>query len=69
MKGKLDDDQLSNSPLTLKDIELACEAFSTVLNGAFHERIEYPNVEIPHNNAEAAAPAETTADAKEEAGK
>lgn len=69
VKGKLDDDQLSNSPLTLKDIELACEAFSTVLNGAFHERIEYPNVEIPHNNTEAVAPAETTADAKEEAGK
>ncbi len=47
VRGKLDDGQLSNAPLTMKDIDGICEAFSTVLNGAFHERIEYPNVELP----------------------
>jgi cyclic-di-AMP phosphodiesterase PgpH len=47
VQGKLDDGQLNNSPLTLKDIDGICEAFATVLNGVFHERIEYPTVEVP----------------------
>ena len=61
MRGKLEDGQLSNSPLTLKDIDGICEAFATVLNGVFHERIEYPNVKIPEREVkpaqEAPAPA------------
>lgn len=44
VKGKLEDGQLDNAPLTLRDITLICEAFSTVLNGVFHERIEYPTI-------------------------
>lgn len=59
VRGKLEDGQLSNSPLTLRDIDGICEAFSTVLNGVFHERIEYPNMPVP--GREAAAPAPTPA--------
>ncbi|MDD3409465.1 MAG: HDIG domain-containing protein [Eubacteriales bacterium] len=44
VRGKLEDGQLSNAPITLSDIDKICEAFSTVLNGVFHERIEYPNM-------------------------
>lgn len=44
VRGKLDDGQLENAPLTLKDITRICEAFATVLNGVFHERIEYPSI-------------------------
>ena len=47
VRGKLEDGQLSDSPLTLRDIDKICEAFTTVLIGVFHERIEYPPVEIP----------------------
>ncbi|MBQ4551752.1 MAG: hypothetical protein IJA59_02260, partial [Clostridia bacterium] len=31
------------SPLTLRDIDAICQACTTVLNGVFHERIEYPD--------------------------
>ncbi len=42
VRGKLEDGQLSQAPVTLSDIDKICDAFSTVLNGVFHERIEYP---------------------------
>ena len=61
VRGKLEDGQLSNSPLTLKDIDGICEAFATVLNGVFHERIEYPNVKIPEREEKSAPVAETPA--------
>lgn len=51
VRGKLEDGQLSNSPLTLRDIDGICEAFCTVLNGVFHERIEYPNMPVPKRDA------------------
>lgn len=62
VRGKLEDGQLSDSPLTLRDIDGICAAFSKVLSGVFHERIEYPNVPIPGQESaapqpEAAAPA------------
>ena len=44
VKGKMEDGQLDNAPLTLKDITLISDAFATVLNGVFHERIEYPTI-------------------------
>ena len=44
VRGKLEDGQLSNSDLTLKDIDLICSACTQVLVGVFHERIEYPTV-------------------------
>ena len=45
--GKLSDGQLDKSPLSFHDIDVICSAFSTVLTGVFHERIEYPDVKIP----------------------
>lgn len=62
VRGKLEDGQLSNSPLTLRDIDGICEAFATVLNGVFHERIEYPTTPVPHRdpfNPDGREPAET----------
>ncbi len=62
VRGKLEDGQLSDSPLTLRDIDEICDAFSTVLMGVFHERIEYPEVKhrvpspAPAENAGAPAP-------------
>ena len=51
VRGKIEDGQLSNSPLSLQDIDGICEAFSSVLSGVFHERIEYPNVHLPAKGA------------------
>ena len=42
VRGKIEDGQLSLSPLTLLDLDKICIACTTVLKGAFHERIEYP---------------------------
>ncbi|MBR0367352.1 MAG: HDIG domain-containing protein [Clostridia bacterium] len=47
VRVKLDDGQLDRSELTFSDLEKICSAFSTVLTGVFHERIEYPDVSIP----------------------
>lgn len=44
---KVGDGQLNDCMLTYADIGSAVDAFVTVLSGAFHERIEYPQVEIP----------------------
>ena len=60
VRGKLDDGQLDNAPLTLRDITRICEAFATVLNGVFHERIEYPAIS-PAAAAHVAAQARLTA--------
>lgn len=65
VQGKLDDGQLNNSPLTLKDIDGICEAFATVLNGVFHERIEYPNVEVPKRDLSTVEPAKMEKPAEE----
>lgn len=45
VRGKLEDGQLSDSPLTLRDIDGICAAATTVLVGVFHERIEYPDMD------------------------
>ena len=47
VRAKLNDGQLDESDLTFNDLEKICSAFSTVLTGVFHERIEYPEVAIP----------------------
>ncbi|MDD3335900.1 MAG: HDIG domain-containing protein [Eubacteriales bacterium] len=44
VRGKIDDGQLDDAPLTLRDISQICKSFSTVLRGVFHERIEYPSI-------------------------
>ena len=58
IRGKMDDGQLNDAPITLKDVERATRAFVTVLGGVFHQRIEYPDLVIPpkkHNKAIAAS--------------
>jgi putative nucleotidyltransferase with HDIG domain len=45
IKDKLDDGQLDNCDLTLKDMDDIANAFLTVLSGVFHERNEYPELE------------------------
>ena len=45
VRGKLEDGQLSDCPLSLRDIDQICNAFSGILKGVYHERIEYPKVE------------------------
>ena len=47
VRNKLNDGQLDESDLTFADLEKICGAFSTVLTGVFHERIEYPDIAIP----------------------
>ena len=42
VKGKIDQDQLSNSGLSFDDIEKIIESFKNFYAGAFHERIKYP---------------------------
>ena len=60
VRGKLADGQLDESDLTFKDLEMVCSAFSTVLTGVFHERIEYPDIAVPPrtDHAPEARPAE-----------
>jgi putative nucleotidyltransferase with HDIG domain len=47
MRCKVDDGQLDDAPITLQDLSKIRDAFTTVLTGAFHERIEYPAIELP----------------------
>ena len=62
VRGKLEDGQLSDSPITLQDIDGICEAFCQVLHGVFHERIEYPDMKLPPRPLhESAAPAQAPA--------
>lgn len=44
VRGKLQDGQLSDCSLTLRDIDKICAAATQVLAGVFHERIEYPTL-------------------------
>ncbi len=64
IRGKIEDGQLSQSPLSLHDIDGICEAFIKVLRGVFHERIEYPTVHID-KGAESAMPAVSVAPEQE----
>lgn len=45
IKDKIDDNQLDECDLTLKDLKKINEAFLKVLNGIYHDRIEYPDLE------------------------
>lgn len=44
IRGKMEDGQLDDCPITFRDIGKITFAFETVLQGVFHERIEYPDV-------------------------
>ena len=64
IRAKMDDGQLGDSPLTMRDLEKICSAFLTVLTGIYHERVEYPAESIPPRPL---VTIEAEADAKEEA--
>lgn len=59
VRGKLEDGQLSDCPLSLHDIDEICNAFSGILKGVYHERIEYPEVHHTVIQSTSAAPAAT----------
>ena len=67
IRGKLEDGQLSDCDLSLHDIDQICEAFSDILKGVYHERVEYPKVQQftvkPAEKTEAAQP-QTAAEEK-----
>ncbi|MCX7923515.1 MAG: HDIG domain-containing protein [Clostridia bacterium] len=44
IKDKLDDGQLDQCELTLKDLDIIAKSFMRVLSGYFHAREEYPDV-------------------------
>lgn len=46
VRGKMEDGQLDECTLSFRDIGHICSAFETVLQGVFHERIEYPSVDL-----------------------
>lgn len=43
VQDRLQDDQLNECDITLKELEVIKKTFSETLNGIFHSRIEYPN--------------------------
>lgn len=45
IKDKLEDGQLQDSMLTIKDLETITKAFMRVFKGMYHERVAYPKLE------------------------
>jgi putative nucleotidyltransferase with HDIG domain len=43
--------QLDDTLLTLRDLNLITESFITTLRGTYHSRIQYPNANVPDQNA------------------
>jgi putative nucleotidyltransferase with HDIG domain len=43
--------QLDDTLLTLRDLNLITESFVTTLRGTYHSRIQYPNANVPDQNA------------------
>ena len=46
IKSKLEDGQLTECDLTFKDLDIVASSFLNVLLGIFHERIEYPKLDL-----------------------
>jgi membrane-associated HD superfamily phosphohydrolase len=42
IKGKLDDGQLNDCALTMREIKTIGDSFMIALVGLYHERVEYP---------------------------
>lgn len=55
IKSRLDDGQLDECDLTLKQIEQIRTAFVTVLEGIYHPRVEYPELKAPVSHAKTTA--------------
>jgi len=53
IKDKLDDNQLIDSGLTIKDLDTVALSFMRVFKGMYHERIPYPKMEKKEKNANA----------------
>ncbi|MCF6466530.1 HD family phosphohydrolase [Clostridium sp. Cult2] len=53
IRGKLEDGQLEECDLTLKSLNDIANAFSSVMMGIFHERIEYPNSDLVKKKGDA----------------
>ena len=51
VRGKMEDGQLDECTLCFRDIDKINAAFENVLKGVFHERIEYPKVDLKKNRA------------------
>lgn len=71
IRGKLEDGQLSDCELSLRDIDQICEAFSGILKGVYHERIEYPKVSqfiTGNQSVTAAAPEISSAESADSSG-
>ena len=62
VRGKMEDGQLDECTLTFRDIDKICAAFENVLKGVFHQRIEYPSVDLNrskrHRHSSRSKPAE-----------
>jgi hypothetical protein len=43
IKERLEDGQLDESNLTLRELDIIARTFTRVLTGVFHQRIEYPD--------------------------
>lgn len=43
--------QLDDTLLTLRDLALITESFTTTLRGIYHERIQYPKINVPDQDA------------------
>ena len=50
IRDRLNEGQLDNCDLTLKDISKIKQAFLKVLTGIYHQRIEYPEEKTKNNN-------------------
>jgi len=48
--GNISDEQLSNCPLTFKQIQIIKESFLSILKGVYHSRIEYPDDDDEQEN-------------------
>ncbi|MBR5560049.1 MAG: HDIG domain-containing protein [Clostridia bacterium] len=46
VRGKMEDGQLDECTLTFRDIGKICKAFENTLKGVYHQRIEYPSVDM-----------------------
>jgi len=60
VRQKMEDGQLDYCELTFGDVDRICSSFLTVLSGVFHERIEYPSIEIPKKQKIKALPEQKT---------
>ena len=52
IKEKIDEGQLNNCPLTLKDLKIVKDSFMKTFSGMFHQRVDYTKEEVAQNKKE-----------------